>query len=67
LSSNYSEWPIITKITSLQIMGNDIRMQLRRPEYAERFPKRHHPGPRQFINLVERRNRQDWTQNYRKL
>jgi hypothetical protein len=35
-------------------------------EYVERFPERHHPGPRQllFINLVQRRNRQDRTQNF---
>jgi hypothetical protein len=28
-----------------------IRMQLRRPESrdAERFPERHHPGPRQLL------------------
>jgi hypothetical protein len=26
-----------------------IRMQLRRPEYAERFPETHHPGPRQLL------------------
>jgi hypothetical protein len=30
-----------------------IRMQLRRPEssreYAERFPEKHHPGPRQLL------------------
>jgi hypothetical protein len=42
-----------------------IRMQLRRPEsrYAQRFPERHHPWPRQLllINLVQRRNRQDRT------
>jgi hypothetical protein len=36
-------------------------------EYAERFSERFHPGPRQFINLVQRRNRQDRTQNFRKL
>jgi hypothetical protein len=37
-------------------------------EYAERFPERHHLGPRQllFINLVQRRNRQDRTLNFRK-
>jgi hypothetical protein len=37
-------------------------------EYAERFPATHHPRPRQllFINLVQRRNRQDRTQNFRK-
>jgi hypothetical protein len=29
-------------------------------EYAKRFPERHHPGPRQLINLVQ------WTQNFRK-
>jgi hypothetical protein len=47
-----------------------IRMQLWRPEsrYAQRFPERHHPWPRQLllINLVQRRNRQDRTQNFRK-
>jgi hypothetical protein len=36
-------------------------------EYTERFSERHHPGPRQFINLVQPRNRQDRTQNFRKL
>jgi hypothetical protein len=36
-------------------------------EYAERFSERFSPGPRQFINLVQRRNRQDQTQNFRKL
>jgi 3-deoxy-D-arabino-heptulosonate 7-phosphate (DAHP) synthase len=36
-------------------------------EYAERFSKRHQPVPRQFINLVQRRNRQDRSQNVRKL
>jgi hypothetical protein len=36
-------------------------------EYAERFSERFHPGPRQFINLVQRRNRQDRTQNFTKL
>jgi hypothetical protein len=36
-------------------------------EYAERFSERFHPGLRQFINLVQRRNRQDRTQNFRKL
>jgi hypothetical protein len=35
--------------------------------YAERLPERHCSGPRQFINLVQRRNRQDRTQNFRKL
>jgi hypothetical protein len=36
-------------------------------EYAERFSERFYPGPRQFINLAQRRNRQDRTQNFRKL
>jgi hypothetical protein len=36
-------------------------------EYAEQFSERYHPGPRQFINLVQRRNRQHRTQNFRKL
>jgi hypothetical protein len=36
-------------------------------EHGEGFPERHHPGPRQFINLVQHRNRQDRTQNFRKL
>jgi hypothetical protein len=36
-------------------------------EYAKRFSERFHPGPRRFINLVQRRNRQDRTQNFRKL
>jgi hypothetical protein len=36
-------------------------------EYGERFSERFHPGPRQFINLVHRRNRHDRTQNFRKL
>jgi hypothetical protein len=35
-------------------------------EYTERFPEKHHPGPRQFINLAQRRNKQDRTQNFRK-
>jgi hypothetical protein len=35
-------------------------------EYTERFSERHHPGPRQFINLAQRRNKQDRTQNFRK-
>jgi hypothetical protein len=37
-------------------------------EYAERFPEKHHPGPPQLLifNLVQRRNRQDRTQNFRK-
>jgi hypothetical protein len=26
-------------------------------KHAEGSPERHHPGPRQFINLVQRRNR----------
>jgi hypothetical protein len=36
-------------------------------EYAERFPERHDPGPRQLlIYIVQRRNKQDRTQNFRK-
>jgi hypothetical protein len=35
-------------------------------EYAKRFPEIHQPGPRQLINLVQWRNRQDRTQNFRK-
>jgi hypothetical protein len=34
-------------------------------EDAERFPKRHHPGPLS-MNRVQRRNTQDRTQNFRK-
>jgi hypothetical protein len=33
-------------------------------QYAERFSERFHPGPRQFINLVQRRNRQDHLKIY---
>jgi hypothetical protein len=33
-------------------------------EYAKRFLERRHPGPRQL--LIQRRNRQDRTQNFRK-
>jgi hypothetical protein len=51
---------IITKIMSSQICClmygkcyHVSRMQLRRTqsiaEYAERFPERHHPGPRQLL------------------
>jgi hypothetical protein len=36
-------------------------------EYAERFPEGHDPGPRQLlIYIVQRRNRQERTQNFRK-
>jgi hypothetical protein len=37
-------------------------------EYAVRFPERHLPlpGPRHCIILVQWRNRQDRTQNFRK-
>jgi tRNA G37 N-methylase TrmD len=36
-------------------------------EYAERLPERLYSGSHQFINLVQRRNRQDRTQDFRKL
>jgi hypothetical protein len=35
-------------------------------EYAERFPERHQSWATSVINLVQRRNRQDRTQNFRK-
>jgi hypothetical protein len=35
--------------------------------YAKRFPEKHHLGPRQLlIYIVQRRNRQERTQNFRK-
>jgi hypothetical protein len=41
-------------------MNNTIRMQLLRPEYAERFSEKY-SGPRQFINLVQRaRDNGNW-------
>jgi hypothetical protein len=49
---------IITKIMSSQIVANAWAMLSRYQnanaaaasrEYAEQFPERHHPGPRQFL------------------
>jgi hypothetical protein len=47
---------IITKIMSSQIVANAWAMLSRyqnaaaaSKEYAERFPERHHPGPRQLL------------------
>jgi hypothetical protein len=62
---------IITKIMSSQIVGqcyHVIRMQLRRPESTQGDLQKDtilgHVS--YFINLVQRRNRQDRTQNFRK-
>jgi hypothetical protein len=51
-------WPMLSECS--------CGVQLSR-EYAERFSERHHPEPHQFINLVQWRNRQERTQNFRKL
>jgi hypothetical protein len=41
---------IITKIISLQIYGQCYRNTAAASrEYAEQFPERHHPGPRQLL------------------
>jgi hypothetical protein len=66
---------IIRKIMSLQICMllvygqcyHVIRMQLRRPETRQNdFRKDTILDHVSDINLVQRRNRKDWTQNFRK-
>jgi hypothetical protein len=43
-----------------------IRMQLRRPESTQTISRKTPSWAMSVINLVQRRNRQDRTQNFRK-
>jgi acyl carrier protein phosphodiesterase len=55
------------ELTDMLLMYGQCYQNIESRGYAERFSESYHPGPRQFINLAQRRNGLKILENYKNM